>query len=557
MLTEESENYVEYNVYLPIPENDIESAFLTAATKMHSLLPLDTYLWHKQEFQLYFKNGKIPHLYGRTYFGDNMDDEWFIVHVLYKISQAFDAVISVRDNDGEFLLIEAAHFIPRWLDPSNSSNRVFIYKSKLHIIPLPCESSEFKLLPTGSPALHEALDLIRNISIKTEARDLVQNQICSRIQPFESFKDYNIHRSACVLPKKAALCLAAQPKLIAAAVEAFYSRDPISERYLKKMQYFDPSETVEISVKFTRMMYAQLISQKFKPSKKYMQEVKKYDADIKKYDLGSKIACGFEILANDPIFNKKIAKSGNYENFLSKLTAFGYFDGVLQGSTKYNQLHIHAKNYWQSISVINEDHKSLSYKEIFDGILDQSVALPPKVPDDSDTWLYVDPDEFEMDLKNLLKKNDKSLSKNVKDFMSKESSVDGVDLDSDSDGEAIEEYSEREVLETIINDPDLLMKIIEQNEANGLDSESLLQKLGKISLESYESDGDDFVIDDEMDEELREKLKSHFKTVHDFGDDFGEDSVDFSVMKNLMTALDAENGMSGPASNLLKSMRKK
>ena len=30
----------------------------------------------------------------------------------------------VQDNDGEFLLIEAADQIPAWLDPENSDNRV-------------------------------------------------------------------------------------------------------------------------------------------------------------------------------------------------------------------------------------------------------------------------------------------------------------------------------------------------------------------------------------------------------------------------------------------------
>lgn len=30
----------------------------------------------------------------------------------------------IDDNDGEFLLIEAADFLPKWLNPENSENRV-------------------------------------------------------------------------------------------------------------------------------------------------------------------------------------------------------------------------------------------------------------------------------------------------------------------------------------------------------------------------------------------------------------------------------------------------
>lgn len=30
----------------------------------------------------------------------------------------------VEDNDGEFLLIEAADYLPKWLNPDSSQNRV-------------------------------------------------------------------------------------------------------------------------------------------------------------------------------------------------------------------------------------------------------------------------------------------------------------------------------------------------------------------------------------------------------------------------------------------------
>lgn len=31
---------------------------------------------------------------------------------------------SIRDNDGEFLLIEAANELPSWVSPENADNRV-------------------------------------------------------------------------------------------------------------------------------------------------------------------------------------------------------------------------------------------------------------------------------------------------------------------------------------------------------------------------------------------------------------------------------------------------
>lgn len=48
-----------------------------------------------------------------------------VVFVLREISKRIPgSIVRVQDNDGEFLLIEAADYIPSWLDPDNSDNRV-------------------------------------------------------------------------------------------------------------------------------------------------------------------------------------------------------------------------------------------------------------------------------------------------------------------------------------------------------------------------------------------------------------------------------------------------
>jgi hypothetical protein len=81
-----------------------------------------------------FLSTGLPHLEGITNFGDNIDDEWLVVYLLYRLT-GFDPnlVIKVDDSDGEFLLIEAANHLPKWCEPSNSENRVFIYIEKRFI----------------------------------------------------------------------------------------------------------------------------------------------------------------------------------------------------------------------------------------------------------------------------------------------------------------------------------------------------------------------------------------------------------------------------------------
>ena len=38
-----------------------------------------------------------------------------------------DHFFSIRDGDGELILIEAANYLPAWLKPDTSTNRVSIY----------------------------------------------------------------------------------------------------------------------------------------------------------------------------------------------------------------------------------------------------------------------------------------------------------------------------------------------------------------------------------------------------------------------------------------------
>jgi hypothetical protein len=54
-----------------------------------------------------------------------VEDEWLIVFLLRELSRNFsDLWIRVSDSDGEFLLVEAANALPRWLNPEIADYRV-------------------------------------------------------------------------------------------------------------------------------------------------------------------------------------------------------------------------------------------------------------------------------------------------------------------------------------------------------------------------------------------------------------------------------------------------
>lgn len=66
-----------------------------------------------------------PHLTSITCFGDNIEDEWFITYIVYKLTEKHkNLIVQIEDNDGDLLLIEAADFLPSWANPETTQNRV-------------------------------------------------------------------------------------------------------------------------------------------------------------------------------------------------------------------------------------------------------------------------------------------------------------------------------------------------------------------------------------------------------------------------------------------------
>lgn len=45
------------------------------------------------------------------------------------------SVARVFDNDGEFLLIESAFALPKWVQPETAEGRVFVYNGEAHVVP--------------------------------------------------------------------------------------------------------------------------------------------------------------------------------------------------------------------------------------------------------------------------------------------------------------------------------------------------------------------------------------------------------------------------------------
>lgn len=123
-----------YQLHFPPPVSTASHLNLLAADILTFIQSLTTtYIWHKQAFNLALSPVSFSssaseeglHLLGKIDCTDCVDDEWFAVWLLKEISRAWpEVVIGVEDEDGEFLLIEAAEVLPKWVTPQNATNRV-------------------------------------------------------------------------------------------------------------------------------------------------------------------------------------------------------------------------------------------------------------------------------------------------------------------------------------------------------------------------------------------------------------------------------------------------
>ncbi|KAI1319022.1 hypothetical protein EDD11_005220 [Mortierella claussenii] len=319
------------------------------------------YIWHKDAFSLRVVSGTSqapsgqlsqPYLKGQTRIGDSLDDEWLIVFLLREITKRIPGSIAkVQDNDGEFLLVEAADHIPSWLDPDNSDNRVFIFDGNLHIVPIAITAEQKKSFSpmfgskTRSPKLQDALDIIRastNSRITTLAEPKVQQAAFEPLLPDSQENNFATrkiqgqrHFARCQIPVDVARILKERPELITRACEAFYTRDALGMAACSRMSKFlpvsndtttlspslptSPSEAISevarlgknanlfvtTAVCFTKTCYAQLMGQNFQPPKAWdgivpppRTEDSENPQRVKEAELGMKMTCGFEILCS-------------------------------------------------------------------------------------------------------------------------------------------------------------------------------------------------------------------------------------------------------------------
>ncbi|ELU06111.1 hypothetical protein CAPTEDRAFT_20272 [Capitella teleta] len=630
MATAEREDTADYWLFPAIPEGlDRKATHQCLEETLDSILAflsghLVEYIWQNEPFALRVipEKGSVPaHLYGSTCYGDNVEDEWFIIYLLKLITKEFPGIAAkVNDLDGEILLIEAADSLPKWLNPDNAVNRVFIFGGDVHVVPLPKgQGPQLGTLPAGEPAVSDALLCVRRHPDFTLAAPRIQRDIRRRIEGYPQKLDELKHRTQCYIPAALAAVLSHSPALIAPMVQAFYHRDPIDLKSCVTFKNFRPGTRVMASVSMTKCLYAQLMQQKFVADRRSGfvlpgTNTPKYKA----HEVGMKIAHGAEILCSK--CNSEVIQGSNMEEFAQKdlrwqrfketLTAKGFFKGEIEGSRLYQKLTDDALLYfYASVSEHGSKDASAAGEKILrltksldydiEKMKQKEKDLPPS---DDDSWLTLTPDQLD----DLLKRHsacspeeDVSLDQmasGMKSFVSKISDIEGAEFPN-SDEVAFDPNSFMQSMQKVFDfDDDHSSASSEMDEYGSEDEMNSLSpgspvkplttnKKPELAIREYmeimdrelarTSIGESFEKQPPVAPPRAKKGGSARKAppprppppmrgaarpvsdefdIDELDDDFKPVDVDMTLVKNILSSYENQQGAAGPMTNILGSM---
>ncbi|ORX92838.1 SGT1-domain-containing protein [Basidiobolus meristosporus CBS 931.73] len=598
------ENCVEYEIYFPVDSNTSNELYLDFLEEKriqlfaHIQPWLNDYIWNKESFNLRIRQGNDS---GSTIFTDCIEDEWFIVSLLKEASQIFPEVF---DNDGDFLLIEAALQLPEWITPENSQNRVYIYNGALHIIPIPKTPADFGIFPAGQISVQKGIEIIRKNSRSTIQNNGIQNTIQHRLAGYPEKAREQIHRAKVSIPRRIAHILKSNPQLVAPAVEAFYTRDPIAMKACHRMENFPPNTSISTTVRFTRTIYSQLMGQRFHPPKSF--HLPPLSSPLyQEAELGMKLACGFEMLCSARGHRRRsdilspetytFDSDSKWHKYLEKLKEYNYFQGELEGSLLYRQLEKKAKEQYISIlESSSSDIASDSYvQDQIDAIIDTPLPKDSELinneSEDDDSWMDVDAQQLEELLNNragmnqgweapMEEEDDVNLGNMIdkfKGFVAHESGVDGVEFPSEFLSDEEFDSDDENENQQVQFDPSAFLNILKST--LGIDDADLTPdqpspppaqrpstSTKQVRFSHEESSGipepEEPRIEeimDIMDEELSTtKLGKSFVSADASKqeDDFKPVDVDFNLVQNLLESFKSQQGLPGPVGNILNSM---
>ncbi|KAL8819576.1 MAG: hypothetical protein Q9223_002020 [Gallowayella weberi] len=208
-----------------------------------------------------------------------------------------------RDEFRLELKQKKADALPKWLNPEIAENRVWINDGKLLVIPKAGKSKEVR---EGGLKLDAALAFIQDRKPDLLHTPAIEFEAFHRLQKYPAQIGNSLHHAMVTIPRRLAYILRENSTYISPAVEAFYLRDPIALKPLQSPRHsklcIPPEDLVTVSVKFTKVGFAQLKGQIFETPPAWTILLKDSPNITSQlgYEVGMKVTCGFEMLLSDP-----------------------------------------------------------------------------------------------------------------------------------------------------------------------------------------------------------------------------------------------------------------
>jgi len=547
-----NETQLEYKIFLNIDQQSLNEFYQNLIEYVQQLS--QNYIWNNERFYLSQPTKRDHNLFecnGIIDFGDNYEDEWYVVYILNKLTSKYPSRLAaqVNDSDSEFILIHCANYLPKWASSAADNcmrNRVFLANGKLHIIPPATNPAQVTYLPAhGSiDQAYYGAKIVFDFAKVTQAPQSVQDCFFKRLSSFEgisqtpssSLSTTNqainyFHRSTCLIPAKLAYLLKSNPSLISTAINGFCEKDPKDLKLCNTLTIFKPNELVNYQVLFTKHLYGKLKYTDFKPEKRHeWPVVESYIAKSEdnpailrdRLSLGFKLTCAFEIFAKRIINDKN--KNKSFDDYINRLKNLGYFKDFIEHSKSYNELYEKAKqNYFSNVEEVSNDKfeihncnnqtgETKDFAALFDSfylnklIDDKNVEKikeelnKPSEKDDNDDWLCVEAPQLD-DYLEMYSRGDISstydfriLSNAFKKFLQKPKAK--KDLLEGADYKNIDTNTDENLIDFNIDAiKNSLNEVLKEAKANKLDFD-------EEDEDESEEEGDSFY---EIDEEYKEE----------------------------------------------------
>jgi hypothetical protein len=419
---------------------------------------------------------------------------------------------------------------------------------------------------------------------------LIEAEAFYRLQNYPSQITASLHHAVVTIPRKLAYILHERPAAIAPAIEAFYLRDPVSIKSLQSPSsslIFSPDDLVTISVRFTKVLFAQVKSQQFSPPPSWKERLTAAEGlpvsagakPFHRLEIGMKLTCGFEMLLTDP----KDEDNRVVREIQILLNDLADGEEILPSDEEVSN--------WEKV-LVEDDEKWMDINfEDFERELEGKGKA--KVQSESGPFGPAPPSGFgdektETNLKKMVERFEAFLNNDEADIEGVDmNDIDDMDVDNDEEEDDSDEDSEDEDKELSFDEDEFarmmremmglpaeedshaanpkkaaLPKVVDENRVQELDSEDEneteeIQKLMK-GMEAELKEAGALKLDSSSSKTPTMKPASELSR-HVEGDDSessdDEDvDIDFNLAKNLLESFKSQAGMAGPGGNLLGMM---